>query len=79
MEKEIKTVIKNLQSFGENLIKSDNPCIMIDAIYKEIGKTQEQREEILRCLYDLKDRGEIKFDKENDSLIHLFFDSSGTQ
>ncbi|NOT91810.1 hypothetical protein [Ferruginibacter sp.] len=71
MEKELKEAIITLQAFGENLIKSDNPSIMIDAIYNKLGKTQEQREEILRCLYDLRDRKEIEFDKLNDSQIHL--------
>lgn len=74
MEKEIKATIIELQSFGERLMKSDNPSIMIDAINKEIGKTQEQRDEILRSLYDLRDRGEIKFDNQNDSLIYLLPD-----
>lgn len=68
---DIKTAIKNAQAFGESLSQSDSPSIMLEAIYKSIENGEEKRDEIMRSLYDLREKGEIEFDKQNDSLIHL--------
>ena len=72
MIKEIKKAIDELHLFGNALGNSEQPSIIIDAIYKKFENTQEKKNEILKNIHDLRMRGELDFDKENNTLIWLF-------